>query len=109
MHPETALLVTIAGAFGAAFLFGFAASKLKMPPLVGYLLAGIALGPHSPAFVGNVELAGQLAEIGVILLMFGVGLHFSPGDLMRVRRIAVPGAMLQMLTAIGLGYWLASS
>jgi len=109
MHPETALLVTIAGAFGAAFLFGFAASKLKMPPLVGYLLAGIALGPHSPAFVGNVELAGQLAEIGVILLMFGVGLHFSPGDLMRVRRIAVPGATVQMLTAIGLGYWLASS
>ena len=109
MHPETALLVTIAGAFGAAFVFGFIASTLKMPPLVGYLLAGIALGPHSPAFVGNVELAGQLAEIGVILLMFGVGLHFSPGDLMRVRRIAVPGATLQMLTAIGLGYWLASA
>ena len=109
MHPETALLVTIAGAFGAAFVFGFIASTLKMPPLVGYLLAGIALGPHSPAFVGNVELAGQLAEIGVILLMFGVGLHFSPGDLMRVRRIAVPGATVQMLTAIGLGYWLASS
>ena len=109
MHPETALLFTIAGAFGAAFLFGFIASKLKMPPLVGYLLAGIALGPHSPGFIGNVGLASQLAEIGVILLMFGVGLHFSPGDLMRVRRIALPGATLQMLTAIGLGYWLASS
>ena len=109
MHPETALLFTIAGAFGAAFLFGFLASKLKMPPLVGYLLAGIALGPHSPGFVGDVGLAGQLAEIGVILLMFGVGLHFSPGDLLRVRRIALPGATLQMLTAIGLGYWLASS
>ena len=109
MHPETALLFTIAGAFGAAFLFGFIASKLKMPPLVGYLLAGIALGPHSPGFVGDVGLASQLAEIGVILLMFGVGLHFSPGDLLRVRRIALPGATLQMLTAIGLGYWLASS
>ncbi|WP_396202262.1 cation:proton antiporter [Gemmatimonas sp.] len=109
MHPETALLFTIAGAFGSAFLFGFIASKLKMPPLVGYLLAGIALGPHSPGFIGNVGLASQLAEIGVILLMFGVGLHFSPGDLMRVRRIALPGATLQMLTAIGLGYWLASS
>ena len=109
MHPETALLFTIAGAFGAAFLFGFLASKLKMPPLVGYLLAGIALGPHSPGFVGDVGLAGQLAEIGVILLMFGVGLHFSPGDLLRVRRIALPGATLQMFTAIGLGYWLASS
>ncbi len=109
MPPETALLFTIAGAFGAAFLFGFIASKLKMPPLVGYLLAGIALGPHSPGFVGDVGLASQLAEIGVILLMFGVGLHFSPGDLLRVRRIALPGATLQMLTAIGLGYWLASS
>ncbi len=109
MHPETALLFTIAGAFGAAFLFGFIASKLKMPPLVGYLLAGIALGPHSPGFVGDVGLASQLAEIGVILLMFGVGIHFSPGDLLRVRRIALPGATLQMATAIGLGYWLASS
>jgi CPA2 family monovalent cation:H+ antiporter-2 len=109
MHPETALLFTIAGAFGAAFLFGFIASKLKMPPLVGYLLAGIALGPHSPGFVGDIGLASQLAEIGVILLMFGVGLHFSPGDLLRVRRIALPGATLQMLTAISLGYWLASS
>ncbi|WP_411281585.1 cation:proton antiporter [Gemmatimonas sp.] len=109
MHPETALLFTIAGAFGAAFLFGFIASKLKMPPLVGYLLAGIALGPHSPGFVGDVGLAGQLAEIGVVLLMFGVGLHFSPGDLLKVRRIAVPGATLQMVSAIGLGFWLASS
>jgi len=109
MHPETALLFTIAGAFGAAFVFGFVALKLKMPPLVGYLLAGIALGPHSPGFVANVELASQLAEIGVILLMFGVGLHFSPGDLLKVRRIALPGATLQMATAIGLGFWLASS
>ena len=109
MHPETALLFTIAGAFGAAFVFGFVASKLKMPPLVGYLLAGIALGPHSPGFVANVELASQLAEIGVILLMFGVGLHFSPGDLLKVRRIALPGATLQMATAIGLGFWLANS
>lgn len=109
MHPETALLFTIAGAFGAAFLFGFIASKLKMPPLVGYLLAGIALGPHALGFVGDVGLASQLAEIGVILLMCGVGLHFSPGDLLRVRRIALPGATLQLLTAIGLGYWLASS
>jgi CPA2 family monovalent cation:H+ antiporter-2 len=109
MHPETALLFTIAGAFGAAFLLGFIASKLQMPPLVGYLLAGIALGPHSPGFVGDVGLAGQLAEIGVILLMFGVGLNFSLGDLLRVRRIALPGATLQVLTAIGLGYLLASS
>jgi len=109
MHPETALLVTIAGAFGVAFVFGFIATKLRMPPLVGYLLAGIALGPNSPGFVADVQLAGQLAEIGVILLMFGVGLHFSPGDLMRVRRIALPGALLQMAAAFGLGIALALS
>ncbi len=108
MHPQTALLFTLAGAFAVAFLFGFGASKVKLPPLVGYLLAGIVLGPNSPGFVGDVELAGQLAEIGVILLMFGVGLHFSPGDLLRVRRIALPGAVLQMLIACSLGYALAS-
>lgn len=107
MHPETALLVTLAGAFGVAFVFGFVATKLKLPPLVGYLLAGISLGPHSPGFVADVSLASQLAEIGVILLMFGVGLHFSPGDLLKVRRIAVPGAVLQMLVSGALGTALA--
>jgi monovalent cation:H+ antiporter-2, CPA2 family len=107
MHPETALLVTLAGAFGVAFLFGFVATKLGMPPLVGYLLAGVALGPHSPGFVADVSLAGQLAEIGVILLMFGVGLHFSPGDLKRVQRIVVPGAILQMTVSFALGTGLA--
>ncbi|WP_434478756.1 cation:proton antiporter domain-containing protein [Gemmatimonas sp.] len=109
MHPETALLVTLAGAFGVAFVFGLIAAKLRMPPLVGYLLAGMTLGPHSPGFVADVELAGQLADIGVILLMFGVGLHFSPGDLMKVRRIALPGALLQMLVALALGTSLARS
>jgi CPA2 family monovalent cation:H+ antiporter-2 len=107
MHPETALLVTLAGAFGVAFVFGFVATKLRMPPLVGYLLAGTALGPHSPGFVADVSLASQLAEIGVILLMFGVGLHFSPGDLLKVRRIALPGALLQMLVSFGIGFMLA--
>ena len=77
---DTALLFTVAGAFGAAFVLGFGASKLGLPPLVGYLIAGMLLGPHAPGALGNVELASQLAEIGVILLMFGVGLHFSPGD-----------------------------
>lgn len=109
MHPETALLATLAGAFGMAFVFGFVATKLRMPPLVGYLLAGIALGPHSPGYVADVSMAGQLAEIGVILLMFGVGLHFSPGDLLRVRRIALPGALLQMLIALSMGIALALS
>ena len=107
MHPETALLFTIAGAFGAAFLFGFVASKLKMPPLVGYLLAGVALGPHSPGFSGDVGLASQLAEIGVILLMFGVGLHFSLKDLASVASIAIPGAIGQIAVATGMGGALA--
>jgi CPA2 family monovalent cation:H+ antiporter-2 len=109
MHPQTALLVTIAGAFGVAFVFGFAATKLKLPPLVGYLLAGIVLGPHSPGYIADVSMASQLADIGVILLMFGVGLHFSPGDLMRVRRIALPGALLQMGIALAIGFLLARS
>lgn len=108
MH-DTALLFTIAGAFGIAFLLGFGASKIGLPPLVGYLVGGILLGPHSPGFVGDVGMASQLAEIGVILLMFGVGLHFSPGDLMRVRRIALPGALIQMAVAISLGVGLALS
>jgi CPA2 family monovalent cation:H+ antiporter-2 len=109
MPHDTALLYNLAAAFAVAFVFGFLASRLKLPPLAGYLLAGVALGPHSPGFVGNVELAGQLAEIGVVLLMFGVGLHFSPGDLMRVRRIALPGAALQMGIASVLGIGLALS
>jgi len=106
---ETVLLFTIAGAFAAAFLLGFGASKLGLPPLVGYLIAGIALGPHSPGFVGDVGFAQQLAEIGVILLMFGVGLHFSPGDLLRVRRIALPGALVQMAVASVVGAGVALS
>jgi CPA2 family monovalent cation:H+ antiporter-2 len=106
---HTGLLLTLGAAFAAAFVLGFLASRVGMPPLVGYLLAGIVIGPHSPGFVGDVELAGQLADIGVILLMFGVGLHFSPGDLMRVRRIALPGALLQMLIAIAIGGALALS
>jgi len=106
---HSGLLWTLGAAFAVAFVLGFLASRVGMPPLVGYLLAGIVIGPHSPAFVGDVTLASQLADIGVILLMFGVGLHFSPGDLMRVRRIALPGALLQMLIALGLGGWLAYS
>ncbi|MEO7363451.1 MAG: cation:proton antiporter [Gemmatimonadaceae bacterium] len=109
MPHDTALLYNLAAAFAVAFVFGFIASRLKLPPLAGYLVAGVALGPNSPWFVGNVELAGQLAEIGVVLLMFGVGLHFSPGDLMRVRRIALPGAALQMGIASLLGVGLALS
>ena len=109
MPHDTALIFTIAAAFAGAFLLGFGASKVGLPPLVGYLVAGIMLGPHSPGFVGDVGLASQLAEIGVILLMFGVGLHFSPGDLMRVRSIALPGALLQMAAASAMGAGLALS
>ena len=96
MASQTALLGTISAGFGLAFVAGFAAVRLRLPPIVGYLLAGVALGPGTPGFVADVGLAQQLAEIGVVLLLFGVGLHFKPGDLAEVRRVAVPGALLQV-------------
>jgi CPA2 family monovalent cation:H+ antiporter-2 len=88
---------------GFAFLGGLIAVRLRLPPLVGYLLAGIAVGPFTPGFVADVKLAPQLAEIGVILLMFGVGLHFSVRDLWDVRKIALPGALFQILITVLLG------
>jgi CPA2 family monovalent cation:H+ antiporter-2 len=100
---DTTLIATIAAAFVLAFGFGFAAARLRLPPLVGYLLAGVMIGPFTPGFVGDIGLAGQLAEIGVILLMFGVGLHFSIKDLLAVKHIAVPGAVVQILTATVIG------
>jgi CPA2 family monovalent cation:H+ antiporter-2 len=102
---ETTLVATIAVGLGVAFLLGFAAARLGLPPLVGYLVAGIVVGPFTPGYVADSRLAGQLAEIGVILLMFGVGLHFSFRDLAAVRRIAVPGAAVQIavVAAIGAG------
>jgi monovalent cation:H+ antiporter-2, CPA2 family len=103
VHEETALIATIAGGLGLAFLLGLLAVRLRMPPLVGYLLAGVAVGPFTPGFVADAGLASQLAEIGVILLMFGVGLHFSPEDLWAVRKIAVPGALAQIAVATLLG------
>lgn len=103
MHHELNLISTVAAGFGLALILGFVAARLKMPPLVGYLLAGIAIGPATPGFVADVALAGQLAEIGVMLLMLGVGLHFSIDDLLSVRRIAVPGAILQIAVATALG------
>src|SRR5438094_143450 len=99
MVHETTLIATIAAGLGLAFVFGFAAARLRLPPLVGYLLAGIVIGPFTPGYVADVPLASQLAEIGVILLMFGVGLHFSPRDLVAVRRLAIPGATVQILAA----------
>ena len=103
MPHETELIATIVMGLVMAFAGGFLASKVRLPPLVGYLLAGVAIGPFTPGFVGDQELANQLAEIGVILLMFGVGLHFSIGDLMAVRKIAVPGALGQIAVATALG------
>ncbi len=105
MPHNVSLISTIAVGFGLALILGFLAARIKVPPLVGYLLAGILIGPATPGFVADVNLAGQLAEIGVMLLMLGVGLHFSVADLMAVRRIAIPGAVLQIAvaTAMGLG------
>src|SRR5215472_9333165 len=107
MPHEAALIGTIAVSLAFAFIGGFVAVKLRLPPLIGYLLAGIAVGPFTPGFVADRHLAPQLAEIGVILLMFGVGLHFSLRDLLAVRRIAVPGAILQIIAATVLGGGLA--
>ncbi len=102
MH-DVGLIATIAAAFGLALVLGLLARRVGMPPLVGYLLAGVAIGPATPGFVGDVGLSRQLAEIGVMLLMFGVGLHFSVKDLMEVKRIAVPGAIVQIVAATLLG------
>lgn len=106
MPHADSLILTLVGGFVLAFVFGMLANRLKLSPLVGYLVAGIAVGPHTIGFVADPELAPQLAEIGVILLMFGVGLHFSPKDLMQVRKVAVPGAIVQIAAAIGLGWLL---
>lgn len=106
--PHTAPLIsTIVAALGLAFLFGAIANRLRLPPIVGYLLAGVVVGPFTPGFVADQALATQLAEIGVILLMFGVGLHFSLKDLLSVRAIAVPGAVVQIGAATLLGVGLA--
>src|ERR1700759_325787 len=107
MLHETPLIATIVAGLGLAFVFGAIAHRLRLPPLVGYLLAGVAVGPFTPGFVANQELAGELAELGVILLMFGVGLHFSLEDLLSVRAIAVPGAIVQIGFATLLGVGLA--
>ena len=107
MPHDTPLIATIVSGLVLAFLFGALAQKLRISPLAGYLLAGVLVGPHTPGFVADIHLAGELAEIGVILLMFGVGLHFSLKDLMSVRAIAIPGAVVQIGVATLLG-WLLS-
>jgi K+:H+ antiporter len=103
MPHDVSLISTVAVGLTFAFAGGFLASRVGLPPLVGYLLAGIAVGPFTPGFVADGRLAPQIAEIGVVLLMFGVGMHFSVGDLWAVRRIALPGAIGQIAVATALG------
>lgn len=103
MDHNIPLITTLAAGFGMALILGFLAERIKVPALVGYLVAGIIIGPGTPGFVADVHLAAQLSEIGVMLLMFGVGLHFSLNDLLAVKRIAVPGAVVQMTLATMLG------
>ena len=110
MPHNVSLITTIAAALGLALAMGFVAIRLKLPPLVGYLIAGIIIGPATPGFVADLDLSHQLAEIGVMLLMFGVGLHFSLEQLLAVRHIALPGAIVQIAVATALGgavahYW----
>jgi monovalent cation:H+ antiporter-2, CPA2 family len=107
MQHSAQLLTTIVAAVVVAFALGLLANRLRLPPLVGYMLAGVAIGPFTPGFVGDTGLAQQLAEVGVILLMFGVGLHFSVGDLAAVRGIAVPGALAQIAVSVAAGAGLA--
>jgi K+:H+ antiporter len=107
MPHDTPLIATLVAGLGLAFIFGAIANRFRIPPIVGYLLAGIVVGPRTPGFVADQALAPELAEIGVILLMFGVGLHFSFKDLLSVRTIAVPGAIVQIVVATALGAGLA--
>ncbi|MGE0118245.1 MAG: YbaL family putative K(+) efflux transporter [Dongiaceae bacterium] len=105
MPHQTPLIATVVAGLVLAFLFGAVANRLRLSPLVGYLLAGVVVGPHTPGFIADQSLATQLAEIGIILLMFGVGMHFSVKDLLSVRAVAVPGAIAQITcsTLLGMG------
>ena len=103
MPHHTPLIGTIVAGFVAAFLMGALAHKLRISPVAGYLFAGVLVGPFTPGFVADTALANELAEIGVMLLMFGVGLHFSLRDLLSVKHIALPGAVLQIAVATALG------
>ncbi len=106
MPHADSLIVTLVGGFVLAFVLGMLANRLKLSPLVGYLVAGVVVGPFTPGYVADTELAPQLAEIGVILLMFGVGLHFSPKDLLQSRKVALPGALVQISAATIMGWLL---
>src|SRR5215510_1682468 len=102
MHGYT-LILTLTGGLGVALILGYITHRLGLSPIVGYLLAGTLVGPHTPGFVANTDIAKQLAEVGVILLMFGVGLQFHIEELLAVRRVAIPGAIAQSAAATLLG------
>lgn len=103
MHGSAPLITTLVAALVLAFVFGALANRLRLPPLVGYLVAGVVVGPYTPGFVADQSLGAQLADVGVILLMFGVGLQFSPRDLLSVRALAIPGTIIQIALATLLG------
>jgi CPA2 family monovalent cation:H+ antiporter-2 len=107
MHEDTALIALVATGFVLACAFGFLATRVRLPPIVGYLVAGVAVGPFTPGFVGDAHIASQLADIGVMLLMFGVGLHFSVDTLLAVKGIAIPGAIAQIAVATAIGMAMA--
>ena len=104
MHADATLITTLVAGFVLAFVLGMLALRLKLSPLVGYLVAGVVVGPFTPGWVADGGLASQLSELGVILLMFGVGLHFSPADLFKVRKVAVPAALAQVAAVSALGW-----
>ncbi|MEN8358632.1 cation:proton antiporter, partial [Acinetobacter towneri] len=103
MPHDVELIILLAVGFSLALVFGYIAARLRLPPLMGYLIAGVIISPNTPGIVADIHLANQLAELGVMFLMFGVGMHFSLNDLMQVRRIALPGAVLQIAVATLLG------
>ena len=109
MDHEPVLITTLAIGLTAAFIGAFVARRLRLPAIVGYIAAGVAVGPFTPGFVADPDIATELAELGVILLMFGVGIHFSIRDLLAVRAIAIPGAVGQIAVATGLGTVLYST
>jgi len=107
MPHDLDLIFTLTGGLAAALLLGFVTQKLKLSPIVGYLLAGVAVGPFTPGFVAHGSISGQFAELGVILLLFGVGLHFHLKELLAVRRVVLPGALVQIGVATAGGFFIA--
>ena len=109
MHHNTPLISTVVVGLVLAFVLGALVQRVRVSPLVGYLLAGVVMGPFTPGYVADQNIANELAEIGIILLMFGVGLHFSLKDLLSVRAIAIPGAVVQIAVATILGIGLSTA